>query len=180
MLFQQCTNSQAVFTCNISILYKFLFYTEILEVNLFAFAYRLFHEDFSLIYEIYIPRLQLEKNLEENIERSGAVLTIDPIHPEDITADMALMLFPYDDQTCLSWHKSAIEIAELERNLMPVTKHTIPVTKHCSTAKIISVSHVWCWKNIAHCTEKCCAVLKHCNQEEITMDMALTVLSTWM
>ena len=27
---------------------KFL-YTKILEVNLFAFAYRLFHEDFSLI-----------------------------------------------------------------------------------------------------------------------------------
>ena len=28
-----------------------LLYTEILEVNLFAFAYRLLHEDFSLIYE---------------------------------------------------------------------------------------------------------------------------------
>ena len=27
--------------------------TEILEVNLFAFAYRLFHEDFSPIYELY-------------------------------------------------------------------------------------------------------------------------------
>ena len=26
-------------------------YTEILEVNLFVFAYRLFHEDFSPIYE---------------------------------------------------------------------------------------------------------------------------------
>ena len=26
-------------------------HTEILEVNLFAFAYRLFHEDFSPIYE---------------------------------------------------------------------------------------------------------------------------------
>ena len=26
-----------------------LFYTQILEVNLFAFAYRLFHEDFSPI-----------------------------------------------------------------------------------------------------------------------------------
>ena len=26
-------------------------YTEILEVNLFAFVYRLFHEDFSPIYE---------------------------------------------------------------------------------------------------------------------------------
>ena len=26
-------------------------YTEILEVNLFAFAYRLFHEDFSPIYD---------------------------------------------------------------------------------------------------------------------------------
>ena len=28
-----------------------LLYTEILEVNLFAFANRLFHEDFSQIYE---------------------------------------------------------------------------------------------------------------------------------
>ena len=28
-----------------------LLYTKILEVNLFAFAYRLFHEDFSLIEE---------------------------------------------------------------------------------------------------------------------------------
>ena len=28
-----------------------LLYTEILEVNLFAFAYRLFHEDCSPIYE---------------------------------------------------------------------------------------------------------------------------------
>ena len=29
-----------------------LLYTKILEVNLFAFAYRLFHEDFSPIYEM--------------------------------------------------------------------------------------------------------------------------------
>ena len=30
-----------------------LLYTEILEVNLFAFAYRLFHEDFTPIYEAF-------------------------------------------------------------------------------------------------------------------------------
>ena len=29
-------------------------YTEILEVNLFAFAYRLFHEDFSPLHVTYI------------------------------------------------------------------------------------------------------------------------------
>ena len=36
-----------------SVLVKNLFpiYTEILEVNIFAFAYRLFHKDFSPIYE---------------------------------------------------------------------------------------------------------------------------------
>ena len=28
-----------------------MFYTEVLEINLFAFAYKLFHEDFSPIYE---------------------------------------------------------------------------------------------------------------------------------
>ena len=31
------------------VLYGEFLYTKILEVNLFAFAYRLFHEDFSLI-----------------------------------------------------------------------------------------------------------------------------------
>ena len=31
-----------------------LLYTEILEVNLFAFAYKLFHGDFSQIYEVQL------------------------------------------------------------------------------------------------------------------------------
>ena len=38
-----------------------LLYTEMQEVNLFAFAYRLFHEDFSQIYE--------ERNLHETVCR---------------------------------------------------------------------------------------------------------------
>ena len=33
-----------------------LLYIEILEVNLFAFAYRLFHEDFSPIFEATVCR----------------------------------------------------------------------------------------------------------------------------
>ena len=32
-----------------TLLYSTILYTKILEVNLFAFAYRLFHEDFSPI-----------------------------------------------------------------------------------------------------------------------------------
>ena len=39
-------------------------YTEILEVNLFAFAYRLFHEDFSPIYDALH---KLERNLHETV-----------------------------------------------------------------------------------------------------------------
>ena len=34
-----------------SVVSEELLYTEILEINLFAFAYRLFHKDFSPIYE---------------------------------------------------------------------------------------------------------------------------------
>ena len=40
-----------------------LLYTEILKVNLFVFAYRLFHEDFSPIYEASY----LERNLHETV-----------------------------------------------------------------------------------------------------------------
>ena len=36
-----------------------LLYTYILELNLFAFAYRLFHEDFPPLYGALIPRSQL-------------------------------------------------------------------------------------------------------------------------
>ena len=50
-----------------------LLYTQILDVNLFASAYRLFHEDFSSIYEgyniallHYIPR-KWERNLHETV-----------------------------------------------------------------------------------------------------------------
>ena len=38
----------------LSFIYNMSLYTEILKVNLFAFAYRLFHEDFSPIYEAFI------------------------------------------------------------------------------------------------------------------------------
>ena len=41
-----------------------LLYTEILEVNLFAFAYRLVHEDFS---PIYGAERRLERNLHETV-----------------------------------------------------------------------------------------------------------------
>ena len=34
-----------------------LSYTKILEVNLFAFAYRLFHEDFSISIQQNLPQL---------------------------------------------------------------------------------------------------------------------------
>ena len=40
---------------------EFFSYIEILEVNLFAFAYKLFHEDFSPVYESH----KLETNLQE-------------------------------------------------------------------------------------------------------------------
>ena len=43
-----------------------LLYTKILEVNLFAFAYRLFHEDFSSIDAA--PR-RLKRNLHETVCR---------------------------------------------------------------------------------------------------------------
>ena len=44
-----------------------LLYTEILEVNLFAFVYRLFHEDLSPIYEArkFTWPCKLERNLHE-------------------------------------------------------------------------------------------------------------------
>ena len=57
---------QKITQCNINIIQVYsgitrgrvldgeLLYTEILEVNLFAFAYRLFHNDFSPIYEATI------------------------------------------------------------------------------------------------------------------------------
>ena len=36
------------------VLYRSYTYTEITEINLFAFAYRMFHEDFSPIYALYL------------------------------------------------------------------------------------------------------------------------------
>ena len=45
-----------------------LLYTKILEVNLFAFAYRLFHEDFSsIVGDFYFSKSpqRLKKNLRE-------------------------------------------------------------------------------------------------------------------
>ena len=47
-------------------------YTEILEVNLFAFAYSLFHEDFSPIYEAKLRYKQIYSYLSDaqNIKRA--------------------------------------------------------------------------------------------------------------
>ena len=60
----RCQNDQQIRTVHIIPIYSGitsgrvlngkLFYTKILEVNLFAFAHRLFHEDFSPINHIYV------------------------------------------------------------------------------------------------------------------------------
>ena len=50
-----------------------LLYTKILEVNFFAFAYRLFHQDFSSIdgtlHEYHAMSRRLKRNLHETVRR---------------------------------------------------------------------------------------------------------------
>ena len=61
-------------------LYITYFYTKILEVNLFAFAYRLFHDDFSSMDgALHCPVINLSNRDKRNFKPDRAITMIRPM-----------------------------------------------------------------------------------------------------